>query len=81
MLLCVSRPFSVWHPKFVIIDDNEVFLPSCNVSWEVSLQLGRSERCPVYDDSCQRGRAWIRPKGKALRRDLTLSEDGPHSMY
>ncbi|CZT22273.1 uncharacterized protein RCC_08142 [Ramularia collo-cygni] len=27
-------PFSVWHPKFVIIDDNEVFLPSCNVSWE-----------------------------------------------
>lgn len=28
-------PFSVWHPKFVIIDETEVFLPSCNVSWEV----------------------------------------------
>lgn len=27
-------PFSVWHPKFVIIDGIEVFLPSCNVSWE-----------------------------------------------
>ncbi|SMY18977.1 unnamed protein product [Zymoseptoria tritici ST99CH_1A5] len=27
-------PFSVWHPKFVIIDNREVFLPSCNVSWE-----------------------------------------------
>ncbi|KAI5359522.1 Putative phospholipase D/Transphosphatidylase [Septoria linicola] len=27
-------PFSVWHPKFVIIDGKEVFLPSCNVSWE-----------------------------------------------
>lgn len=28
-------PFSVWHPKFVIVDGKEVFLPSCNVSWEV----------------------------------------------
>ncbi|KAF2211738.1 hypothetical protein CERZMDRAFT_42567 [Cercospora zeae-maydis SCOH1-5] len=27
-------PFSVWHPKFVVIDRKEVFLPSCNVSWE-----------------------------------------------
>lgn len=27
-------PFSVWHPKFVIIDSTRVFLPSCNVSWE-----------------------------------------------
>lgn len=35
----LPSPFSVWHPKFVIIDDNEVFLPSCNVSWEVSRTL------------------------------------------
>jgi phosphatidylserine/phosphatidylglycerophosphate/cardiolipin synthase-like enzyme len=28
------RPFSVLHPKFVIIDRRAVFLPSCNVSWE-----------------------------------------------
>ena len=28
------RPFSVMHPKFVIIDRKRVFLPSCNVSWE-----------------------------------------------
>lgn len=27
-------PFSVWHPKFVIVDRKKVFLPSCNVSWE-----------------------------------------------
>jgi phosphatidylserine/phosphatidylglycerophosphate/cardiolipin synthase-like enzyme len=27
-------PFSVWHPKFVIVDNRRVFLPSCNVSWE-----------------------------------------------
>ena len=28
------RPFSIMHPKFVIIDRKEVWLPSCNVSWE-----------------------------------------------
>lgn len=27
-------PFSVWHPKFVVIDRKRGFLPSCNVSWE-----------------------------------------------
>nr|POE64142.1 hypothetical protein CFP56_74632 [Quercus suber] len=27
-------PLSVMHPKFVIIDRKQVFLPSCNVSWE-----------------------------------------------
>ncbi|OJD34065.1 phospholipase d transphosphatidylase [Diplodia corticola] len=28
------RPFSVMHPKFVCLDRQLVFLPSCNVSWE-----------------------------------------------
>ncbi|KAK8175653.1 hypothetical protein IWX90DRAFT_118222 [Phyllosticta citrichinensis] len=28
------KPFSVMHPKFVIVDRQLVFLPSCNVSWE-----------------------------------------------
>ncbi|KAK7959037.1 uncharacterized protein PG986_003891 [Apiospora aurea] len=27
-------PFSVMHPKFVIIDRQRAWLPSCNVSWE-----------------------------------------------
>jgi phosphatidylserine/phosphatidylglycerophosphate/cardiolipin synthase-like enzyme len=27
-------PFSVMHPKFVIIDRTKALLPSCNVSWE-----------------------------------------------
>ncbi|KAK5129354.1 hypothetical protein LTR08_003561 [Meristemomyces frigidus] len=27
-------PFSVMHPKFVIVDRKQVLLPSCNVSWE-----------------------------------------------
>jgi phosphatidylserine/phosphatidylglycerophosphate/cardiolipin synthase-like enzyme len=27
-------PFSVMHPKFVLMDRKVVFMPSCNVSWE-----------------------------------------------
>jgi hypothetical protein len=29
------RPFSVMHPKFLVIDRRIVCLPSCNVSWEI----------------------------------------------
>ncbi|KAA6413797.1 MAG: hypothetical protein FRX48_02158 [Lasallia pustulata] len=28
------RPFSVMHPKYIIIDRRRAFLPSCNLSWE-----------------------------------------------
>ncbi|KAH8602001.1 hypothetical protein B0O99DRAFT_605409 [Bisporella sp. PMI_857] len=28
------KPFSVMHPKFLIVDRKRAFLPSCNVSWE-----------------------------------------------
>ena len=31
-------PFSVIHPKFVIIDRQRVLLPSCNLSWESWLE-------------------------------------------
>ncbi|KAL2182173.1 hypothetical protein L209DRAFT_738807 [Thermothelomyces heterothallicus CBS 203.75] len=31
-------PFSVMHPKFVIIDRQRAFVPSCNVSWESWLE-------------------------------------------
>lgn len=31
-------PFSVMHPKFIIIDRQRVFLPSCNLSWESWLE-------------------------------------------
>ncbi|OQO10373.1 hypothetical protein B0A51_17313 [Rachicladosporium sp. CCFEE 5018] len=27
-------PFSVMHPKFIVVDREVAFLPSCNVSWE-----------------------------------------------
>ncbi|KAI1342300.1 hypothetical protein F5Y15DRAFT_337091 [Xylariaceae sp. FL0016] len=31
-------PFSVMHPKFLIIDRQKAWLPSCNVSWESWLE-------------------------------------------
>lgn len=31
-------PFSVMHPKFLVIDRRRAFLPSCNVSWEPWLE-------------------------------------------
>lgn len=31
-------PFSVMHPKFVIVDRQRAFVPSCNVSWEPWLE-------------------------------------------
>ncbi|KAI1652404.1 phospholipase D/nuclease [Daldinia decipiens] len=31
-------PFSVMHPKFLIVDRERAWLPSCNVSWEVWLE-------------------------------------------
>lgn len=31
-------PFSVMHPKFVIVDRERAFVPSCNVSWEAWLE-------------------------------------------
>lgn len=29
------KPFSVMHPKFIIADRRRVWLPSCNISWEM----------------------------------------------
>ncbi|KKY36455.1 putative phospholipase d nuclease [Diaporthe ampelina] len=31
-------PFSVMHPKFLIVDRQRAFVPSCNVSWEAWLE-------------------------------------------
>ncbi|KAI5865288.1 phospholipase D/nuclease [Durotheca rogersii] len=31
-------PFSVMHPKFLIVDRRRAWLPSCNVSWEAWLE-------------------------------------------
>lgn len=44
-------PFSVMHPKFLIVDRRRAFVPSCNVSWEAWLEgcLELSRRIPRDD--------------------------------
>lgn len=44
-------PFSVMHPKFLIVDRRRAFVPSCNVSWEPWLEgcLEVSRRMPRDD--------------------------------
>jgi phosphatidylserine/phosphatidylglycerophosphate/cardiolipin synthase-like enzyme len=52
--VCVTSifflPFSVWHPKFVIVDRRTVFLPSCNVSWEEWFEVCVSFRGPIVQE-------------------------------
>ncbi|KAH7411006.1 hypothetical protein BKA64DRAFT_662370 [Cadophora sp. MPI-SDFR-AT-0126] len=44
------RPFSVMHPKFILVDRKLAFMPSCNVSWEnwfegcIEMQGGITEK-------------------------------------
>lgn len=42
-------PFSVMHPKFIVIDRKHAFLPSCNVSWENWLEVCIEVRGPFVE--------------------------------
>ena len=47
------RPFSVLHPKFVIIDRRLAFIPSCNVSWEKWCECFISLEGPLVESLLQ----------------------------
>jgi phosphatidylserine/phosphatidylglycerophosphate/cardiolipin synthase-like enzyme len=42
-------PFSVMHPKFIIVDRQRVVLPSCNISWEEWFEGAASMSGPVVE--------------------------------
>ncbi|KUI64020.1 hypothetical protein VM1G_10791 [Cytospora mali] len=44
-------PFSVMHPKFLVVDRQRAFVPSCNVSWEAWFEgcLEISRKTPHHD--------------------------------
>ncbi|KAF2757665.1 phospholipase D/nuclease [Pseudovirgaria hyperparasitica] len=46
-------PFSVMHPKYVIIDRKTAWLPSCNVSWESWFEGGIELSGPVVQQFVQ----------------------------
>jgi phosphatidylserine/phosphatidylglycerophosphate/cardiolipin synthase-like enzyme len=43
-------PFSVMHPKFMIIDGKTVVLPSCNISWEEWFEGAITFSGPIVKD-------------------------------
>jgi phosphatidylserine/phosphatidylglycerophosphate/cardiolipin synthase-like enzyme len=46
-------PFSVMHPKFMIVDRKTVILPSCNISWEEWFEGCITFSGPIVDDFLQ----------------------------
>ena len=52
------RPFSVMHPKFVIVDAKEVFMPSCNLSWENWLEGCLLAKGPIVDQIIKFWQDW-----------------------
>jgi phosphatidylserine/phosphatidylglycerophosphate/cardiolipin synthase-like enzyme len=42
-------PFSVMHPKFIVIDRKVVVLPSCNISWEEWFEGAAVMRGPIVE--------------------------------
>lgn len=47
------RPFSVLHPKFIIVDRRLALLPSCNLSWETWLECSLPLTGPIVSSLLQ----------------------------
>ena len=69
-------PFSVMHPKFLIVDRQRAWMPSCNVSWETWFEgcleiSGQAvgSLLTFYDN------VWERPRTAAGRDSLGRGED------
>jgi phosphatidylserine/phosphatidylglycerophosphate/cardiolipin synthase-like enzyme len=73
-------PFSVMHPKFMIIDRQTVVLPSCNISWEEWFEGVITFSGPVVEKFLEfYSKFWNRgalPHLERSRRE-TLTEDNP----
>jgi phosphatidylserine/phosphatidylglycerophosphate/cardiolipin synthase-like enzyme len=42
-------PFSVMHPKFIVVDRKKVVLPSCNISWEEWFEGAATMTGPIVE--------------------------------
>lgn len=62
------RPFSVLHSKYLIVDRQTVFLPSCNVSWEDWYECAVGFQGPIVQHVFDFWKGIWRPVGL---RDLT----------
>lgn len=68
------RPFSVMHPKFIILDRKQVWLPSCNVSWETWFEGCAEFSGPMVDKFVQFWESfWVSsPSRSALKKPVSV---------
>jgi phosphatidylserine/phosphatidylglycerophosphate/cardiolipin synthase-like enzyme len=72
-------PFSVMHPKFMIIDRKTVVLPSCNISWEEWFEGAITFSGPVVDQFLKfYGEFWERQSLPALP---PVASDGVNGIH
>ncbi|KAF2635668.1 hypothetical protein P280DRAFT_436586, partial [Massarina eburnea CBS 473.64] len=68
-------PFSVMHPKFMIIDRHAVVLPSCNISWEAWFEGAITLSGPITDQFLKfHNMYWQRTKPPPLHEEI---DDAP----
>jgi phospholipase D-like protein len=74
------RPFSVMHPKFIVIDRKIVCLPSCNVSWEDWFEGALIMSGPVVQNFIQFWQNFWSPSSPILeaRTEANLPNPGIH---
>jgi len=72
------RPFSVMHPKFVLMDRSKAWFPSCNVSWESWFEGSIELEGPITNKLFDFWRAFWGREGGGMSLPPTMSNT-PHS--
>lgn len=75
------RPFSVLHSKYIIIDRQIVFFPSCNVSWEDWYECAVGLKGPIVKDTFDFWKDVWRPAGLIDLSLETTSSDLTYQHY
>ncbi|KAF2022401.1 phospholipase D/nuclease [Aaosphaeria arxii CBS 175.79] len=70
-------PFSVMHPKFIIIDRERAVLPSCNISWEEWFEGAVTLSGPIIEQFLHfYSSFWVRHKLPPLSSSRLLPTNG-----
>jgi phosphatidylserine/phosphatidylglycerophosphate/cardiolipin synthase-like enzyme len=73
-------PFSVMHPKFIIVDRKTAVLPSCNISWEEWFEGAVTLTGPVVEQSLKFYRTfWERREDTATT--LNAADSAPVKLH
>lgn len=70
-------PFSVMHPKYVIVDEARAWIPSCNVSWETWFEGCVEVEGQVVDRLLAfHERVWGARRNVGLKNEIELGRGG-----